>query len=174
MVPVGLISTTEYAVHQYSAVRCVWGASGVYKFLIFAPPTPPQNLIARILSAHVRCRAAEPPVGGGEGQELEQGSGPPGAAQGNLQGQAGQVQEEEVVTVLWWAVQYFPEEEGGQVAEPYFRLPTQPKVVKGWGGLGEGGKRGKERAAAEEPRPKSQGETPRGAVQVFLTAWTRS
>ena len=44
-----------YAVHQYSVVRRVWGASGVYKFLIFAPPTPPQNLIAGILSAHVRC-----------------------------------------------------------------------------------------------------------------------
>ena len=42
------------------------------------------------------------------------------------------------------------------------------------GGLGEGGKRGGERAAAEEPRPKSQGKTPRGAVQVLLTAWTRS
>ena len=43
------------AVHQYSVVRRVWGASGVYKFLIFAPPTPPQNLIAEILSTHVRC-----------------------------------------------------------------------------------------------------------------------
>ena len=31
------------------------GASGVYKFLIFAPPTPPQDLIAGILSTHVRC-----------------------------------------------------------------------------------------------------------------------
>ena len=27
----------------------------MYKFLIFAPPTPPRNLIAGILSAHVRC-----------------------------------------------------------------------------------------------------------------------
>ena len=44
-----------YAVHQYSVVRRVWGASGVYMFLIFAPPTPPQNLIARILSTPVRC-----------------------------------------------------------------------------------------------------------------------
>ena len=42
------------------------------------------------------------------------------------------------------------------------------------GGLGEGGERGEERAAAEEPRPKGQGKTPRGAVQVLLTAWTRS
>ena len=47
-----------YAVHQYSVVRRVWGASGVYMFLIFAPPTPPQNLIARSLSTPVRCRAA--------------------------------------------------------------------------------------------------------------------
>ena len=46
-----------YAVHQYSVVCRVWGASGVYKFLTFAPPTPPQNLIAGILSAHVRCIA---------------------------------------------------------------------------------------------------------------------
>ena len=52
------------------------------------------------------------------------------------------------------------------------------KGTKGWGctrgGLGEGGKRGRERAAAEEPIPKSQGKTPRGAVQVLLTAWARS
>ena len=47
-----------YAVHQYFSVRRVWGASGVYRFLIFAPPTPPQNLIAGILSAHVRCNLA--------------------------------------------------------------------------------------------------------------------
>ena len=46
-----------YAVHQYSIVRRVWGASGVAGFLIFAPPTPPQDLIAGILSTHVRCRA---------------------------------------------------------------------------------------------------------------------
>ena len=36
--------------------------------------------------------------------------------------------------------------------------------TKGWGctrgGLGEGEKRGRERAAAEEPRPKSEGKTP--------------
>ena len=44
-----------YAVHQYSVVRRVWGPSGVCKFLIFASPTPPQNLIAGILSTHVRC-----------------------------------------------------------------------------------------------------------------------
>ena len=44
-----------YAVHQYSVVRRVWGASGVCKFLVFAPPTPPQALIARLLSTHVRC-----------------------------------------------------------------------------------------------------------------------
>ena len=44
------------------------------------------------------------------------------------------------------------------------------------GGLGEGGTRGREKAAcaADEPRPKSQGKIPRGAVQVLLTAWTRS
>ena len=45
-----------YAVHQYSVVRRVWGASGVAGFLISAPPTPPQDLIAGILSTHVRCR----------------------------------------------------------------------------------------------------------------------
>ena len=44
-----------YAVHQYSIVRRVWGAGGVAGFLIFAPPTPPQDLIAGILSTHVRC-----------------------------------------------------------------------------------------------------------------------
>ena len=44
-----------YALHQYCVVRRVWGASGVYKFLIFVPPTPPQDLIAGILSTHVRC-----------------------------------------------------------------------------------------------------------------------
>ena len=33
------------------------------------------------------------------------------------------------------------------------------------GGLGEGRKRGRERAAAEEPIPKGQGKTPRGAVK---------
>ena len=43
------------AVHQYSVVRRVWGASGVAGFLIFAPPTPPQDLVAGILSTHVRC-----------------------------------------------------------------------------------------------------------------------
>ena len=47
-----------YAVHQYSVVRRVWGASGVAGFLIFAPPTPPQDLIAGILSTHVRCMHA--------------------------------------------------------------------------------------------------------------------
>ena len=46
------------AVHQYSVVRRVWGASGVAGFLIFAPPTPPQDLIAGILSTHVRCLAS--------------------------------------------------------------------------------------------------------------------
>ena len=44
-----------YAVHQYSVVRRVWGTSGVAGFLIFAPRTPPQDLIAGILSTHVRC-----------------------------------------------------------------------------------------------------------------------
>ena len=44
-----------WAVHQYFVVRRVWGASGVAGFLIFAPPTPPQDLIAGILSTHVRC-----------------------------------------------------------------------------------------------------------------------
>ena len=44
-----------YAVHQYSVVRRVWGASAMAMFLIFAPPTAPQNLIARILSTPVRC-----------------------------------------------------------------------------------------------------------------------
>jgi hypothetical protein len=43
------------AVQQYSVVRRIWGASGVAGFLIFAPPTPPQNLIAEILSTPVRC-----------------------------------------------------------------------------------------------------------------------
>ena len=43
------------AVHRYSVVRRVWGASGVYKFLIFAPPTPPQRLVAALLSTPVRC-----------------------------------------------------------------------------------------------------------------------
>ena len=43
------------AVHQYSVVRRVWGASGVYMFLFFAPPTPPQNLVAALLSTPVRC-----------------------------------------------------------------------------------------------------------------------
>jgi len=57
--PAGPVSS-YYAVHQYSAVRRVWGASGVAGFLIFAPPTPPQNLIAGILSTHVRCRAHVP------------------------------------------------------------------------------------------------------------------
>ena len=52
--PAGPVSS-YYAVHQYSAVRRVWGASGVAGFLIFAPPTPPQNLIAGILSTPVRC-----------------------------------------------------------------------------------------------------------------------
>ena len=45
-----------YVVHQYSAVRRVWGASGVYMFLFFAPPTPPHNLMAALLSTPVRCR----------------------------------------------------------------------------------------------------------------------
>ena len=40
------------------------------------------------------------------------------------------------MTVPECAVQYFSEEAGGQVAGPYFRLPTQPKVVEGWGGQG--------------------------------------
>ena len=43
------------AVQQYSVVRRIWGAGGVAGFLIFAPPTPPQNLIAEILSTPVRC-----------------------------------------------------------------------------------------------------------------------
>ena len=43
------------AVHPYSVVRRVWGASAMDMFLIFAPPTAPQNLIARILSTPVRC-----------------------------------------------------------------------------------------------------------------------
>ena len=43
------------AVHQYSVVRRVWGTSGVAGFLIFAPPTPPEDLVAGILSTHVRC-----------------------------------------------------------------------------------------------------------------------
>ena len=47
------VQTMQY--QQCSAVRRVWGASGVAGFLIFAPPTPPQNLIAGILSTHVRC-----------------------------------------------------------------------------------------------------------------------
>ena len=55
------------------------------------------------------------------------------AAQGNLQGQAGMVQEEEEVTVPERAVRHFPQEEVGRAAGPYFRLPTQPKVVEGWG-----------------------------------------
>ena len=42
------------------------------------------------------------------------------------------------------------------------------------GGMGEGGKSGRERAATEETRPKRQGKTPRGAVQVLLEARTRS
>ena len=44
-----------YVVHQYSAVRRAWGASGVCMFLFFAPPTPPQNLVAALLSTPVRC-----------------------------------------------------------------------------------------------------------------------
>ena len=48
-------------------------------------------------------KAEKSPDGGhgGAGQEVKQleGSAPPGAAQGTLQGQAGQVQEEEGVTV---------------------------------------------------------------------------
>ena len=66
--------------------------------------------------------AGESQAGGGEGQELEQGSGPPGAAQGNLQGQAGQVQGEEEDAVPWWAVQYFPEETRGN---PTFGCPRK-------------------------------------------------
>ena len=88
------------------------------------------------VGSHLQDRAAEPPAGAGVGQEVEQGSGPPGAAQGNLQGQACNVHEEEEVTGPGWAVQYFPGEEVGRVAGPYFRLPTQPKVVEGWGGHG--------------------------------------
>ena len=42
------------------------------------------------------------------------------------------------------------------------------------GGMGEGGERGREKEAAEESRPRSQGKTPRGAVQVLMTAWTRN
>ena len=45
-----------YVVHQYSAVRRVWGASGVCVFLFFAPPTPPHNLMAALLSTPVRCK----------------------------------------------------------------------------------------------------------------------
>ena len=50
-----------------------------------------------------------------------------------------------------WAVYYFPDDpvEGSAVEQtvesvvepvvegPHFRLPTQPKVVEGWGGTGE-------------------------------------
>ena len=50
--------------------------------------------------------------------------------------------------------------------------------TKGWGctrgGMGEGGQRGGEKEAAEESRPRSRGKTPRGAVQVLMTAWTRN
>ena len=55
-------SCQYYAVQQYCVVRRVWGASGVAGFLIFAPPalTPPQNLIAEILSTPVRCRVYMP------------------------------------------------------------------------------------------------------------------
>ena len=70
--------------------------------------------------------AEEPSTGEGEGQEVEHGNGPPGAAQGNVQSQAAMVQEEETdEEKCWWAVQYFPEEEVGRAAGPYFRLPMQ-------------------------------------------------
>ena len=85
-------------------------------------------------------RATEPPAGERAGQEVEQESGPPGVAQGNLQNQAGMLQEEEAgeENVPGWAVQYFPEEEVERSAGPYmyFRLPMQPTVVVGWGGQG--------------------------------------
>ena len=88
------------------------------------------------VGSHFQDRAEEPPAGEATGQEVEQGSSPPGAAQGNLQGQAGMVQEVEEAAVQEWEVQYFPGEEVGRAAGPYFRLPTQPKVVEGWGGQG--------------------------------------
>ena len=50
-----LFSFSFYVPGAESVVRRAQGPSGVYKFLIFAPPTQPQNLIAGILSVHVRC-----------------------------------------------------------------------------------------------------------------------
>ena len=47
-------------------------------------------------------------------------------------------------------------------------------VKRHQGGIGERGQRGGEKEAAEESRPRSRGKTPRGAVQVLMTAWTRS
>ena len=50
-----------------------------------------------------------------------------------MQGQAGTLQGQVELAVQLWAVQYFPV----GIDDPYFRLPTQPKVVDGWGGTGE-------------------------------------
>ena len=86
----------------------------------------------------------------GGGQADEQGCSPSGLAQENLQGQ-----EEALPTVEsavpGWAVNYFPDDPvvgpavestvesvvESVVEDPHFRLPTQPKVVEGWGGTGE-------------------------------------
>ena len=78
-------------------------------------------------------RAGEPQGDGGGGQIVEQGGSPSGFAQGDMQGQPGPLQTQEELAVPLWAVQYFAE----GIDEPHFRLPTQPKVVVGWGGIGE-------------------------------------
>ena len=46
-----------YAVHQYSAVRRVWGPGGLPVFLNFGASRPPRNLMDVILTAPVRCIA---------------------------------------------------------------------------------------------------------------------
>ena len=97
-------------------------------------------------------RAGEQQGVWGRGQADQQGCSPSGPAQGIGAGQEGLLQEATslVESPVTW-VDYFPVESVvGSAAEsavesaaetavddPHFRLPTQPKVVAGWGGTGE-------------------------------------